>query len=376
MISYSDNPNLRLKTVTTIGKKTEYRRSCKFIHGEYHIINQDCHEIDGVWYRVNSGKIELDHELGKWFVLKRGNLQVKGIVALNGDEEVMGYYTPNVYKNIRVNSRVQGKTYAISAEVLKGKYIEDVGTGFYHPKGGMTSTTVRKMSEIRNELSHQNRGYNIEENPDDFKNKMASYKANPIKPDKDIAAYGKLLGDVTFGCEVEIAAGYLAENLQHQTGVVICRDGSIGGGPELVTVPKSGGKGVQSLINLSEFLKTRGTIDINCSMHLHLGTIPTDRDYLASVYVLGHRIQDEIFKMFPYYKTEPAGIKKKNYNQKLDRLGIFPLVDKTKIAYEDYINDIYHKLFVFLAEKVTPGAQFNRKMRKHPISQKWNRHSR
>lgn len=46
MISYQDNPNLKLKVVDTVHGKKEYRRNCRKIKDKYYIVNVDCFEIE------------------------------------------------------------------------------------------------------------------------------------------------------------------------------------------------------------------------------------------------------------------------------------------------------------------------------------------
>jgi hypothetical protein len=154
----------------------------------------------------------------------------------------------------------------------------------------------------------------------------------------------------------------------------MCRDGSIQGG-EAVSIPLSGAKGLQNMKHIGEELTKRVNIDINCAYHLHIGNIPTTRIYLVALYMLGYAIQDELFKMFPYYKTNPQGIKRKNYCQKLNKMSIYSLKDQSKEGYEQFVDVVYNKIFEFLSDgrkgntEVTSGRGL-------PISHKWQNNSR
>lgn len=384
LVLYKDNPNIaKLRVVTTVKGDNEYRRNCKYIKGSYYLMNRDCFEIEGTWYREDSGLIVFDHEIQQWLIKSKiadGNL-VRGAVGFEDDgTPIIGYFSRNPYNNLKIRSN-NGTMECINPEVVKANkfYVENIATGSYVHTRGLTNNDIAKLKVIRNERDHQNRGYNIEDNPDDFKNKVDLFeKYTPVIP-KDCVSYAKFLGDITFGAEVEISEGLIAPYLQNRTGIVICRDGSIGGGPELVTIPVSGAKGLWNLKQISDILQTRGNIDINCSFHLHIGTIPTSKLFLASVYMLSRQIQDELFEMFPYYKTDPTGVKKKNYNKKLEQMGIYPLVDDSKEGYDSFIEDVYERIFKMLtegAEDRIPGYQYNRKRREHPIRQKWNRSGR
>lgn len=137
-----------------------------------------------------------------------------------------------------------------------------------------------------------------------------------------------------------------------------------------------GAKGLENLKSISKLISPRSEVDIHCSYHLHLGNISKSRNYLCALYILGFQIQDELFKMFPYYKTEPQGIKKKNYCQKLKRLSIYPLKNESQEFYNSYIEDCYTKIFTFLSDGISPLEFAGRKKFKHPIAQKWSRPSR
>lgn len=168
--------------------------------------------------------------------------------------------------------------------------------------------------------------------------------------------------------------------LQNRLGIVACRDGSTGNnhyeGAEWVTVPMSGAKGLQTLVTLGRELSKRCAIDISCSLHFHIGNIPTERVYLVSLYMLVYQIQEDMLKMFPYYKTDHRDIKRKNYCQKLEKMSIYSLKDYSKEGYEAYIEHIYLKLFQWLSDGHAADSEVNRRRERHPIDAKWNRPSR
>lgn len=138
----------------------------------------------------------------------------------------------------------------------------------------------------------------------------------------------------------------------------------------------SGAKGLQNITDVATLVTERCEVDINCSLHYHFGNIPKDRLYLIALYTLAYKIQDEVFEMFPYYKTDPRGIKKKNYCQKLKQMSIYPLKDSSKEGYEQYVEEIYVRIFTFLSDGHPPSEFANKKLHKHPIRNKWERHSR
>jgi hypothetical protein len=378
MTLYADNPNLKLKTVVTVKGDTEYRRNCKFIRQKYYRMNRDCHPIDGKWYTIDGGNIIYDHEKQAWVLKALSKGLVSGVVGFEEDgSRILGVFTPNPYNNQRVRIDGYGNQLALNEEILlRNGYVEDISVGVWYSKISLGQPGIKRAKTIRNERSFTDRGYNIEDNVKDFKNKIELYDNYSTIISKNTHLYAKYLGDITFGAELEISKGNLPEYLQNRTGVVICRDGSIDGGPELVTIPLTGAKGLQTLKDLTEYVQPRGEISIACSYHLHIGTIRMDKLFIVALYTLCRKIQDEIFTMFPYYKTDHRGIKRRNYNEKLESLGIHTLVRKDKESFETYLVDAHSKIFDFLAEGRITIDQFNKKTREHPMPRKWERQSR
>lgn len=379
MILYKDNPNLELKVVTTIKGDKEYRRNCKFIAGKYYLTGRDCIFLEDQWYRIDGGNVFYDSEKDEWVTRRQKDARglLKGVIGFEKGNPVLGYFSPNPYNNVDARITNLGGLKAINEEILaKNGYFENVANGQW-VNAKEVGSSKKSLQTIRNEMRFTDRGYNIEDNDADYQKKVEFYKNFTPHISKELKAYAQLIGDTSFGCEIEIAQGYLPYHLQARHGVVICRDGSIDGGPELVTIPLQGVKGLATLKSLSQALETRGDISIACAFHIHLGNIPTDRLFISALYLLCYKIQDELFSMFPGYKTTPNGIKRKNYNQKLERQGIHPLVDKSKDGVEQYVREVCTKLFVFLGDgKVTPDMYNNRKVRKHPEQRKWERHAR
>lgn len=380
MILYKDDSKLALKVVATITGDKEYRRNCRFIRsterpeGAFYVMDQDCFHVEGQWHRIESGKIEFDYEKKAWS-LKGVKPLTRGVVAIEGDKLVYGTFTPNVYNNCKVNSPHRTSVCINSDILVAANYVEDWGTNIWYSKAGMTPGQIKKLQTIRNEVNHHNKGYNIEDNAVEFDQKKDSYANYPTQISKEARAYAKFLGESTFGAEIETSEGNVASGIQYQTGLVVCRDGSIQSA-EYVTVPMAGAKGVQNIVTVAESITDRCNIDINCSLHYHFGNTPKEREYIVSLYILAYKIQDDIFKMFPYFKTDHRGFKKKNYCQKLKKMSIYPCKDFSKEGYNTYIDEVYIKIFTFLSDGHLPGDKANRKRQQHPIVHKWDRKSR
>ena len=374
MILFEKNPNLPLKVITTASGKKEYRRNCRYIKERYYLMESECFLINNKWYRKDSDKVEYDHEK-KQYVLRTNTELIHGIVDFTENKTpILGYFSPNIYNN--VNCSNVSVNMAINKEILQANdYIEDVGTCRWYPSIGLSSSQIAKLQSIRNEVDHHRKGYNIEDNRDEYEFKKKAYKFYDTSIAPNVRRYAKFLGDSTFGAEIETYQGNMPNNLQNQNGIVICRDGSIESA-EYVTVPMEGTKGVQTLVNIAKELSKRTRINMSCSVHYHFGNVSIDRLSLIVFYILAYKIQDDIFKMFPYYKTDCRNLKRKNYCQKLKKMAIQPLVDCSKEGYDSYIEEVYVKIFTFLSCGTPPGEGVNRDQLRHPFHNKWEIFSR
>lgn len=75
------------KIVTTYNGMKAERKRCRYIKGNFYIMNKQCFKIvpDGKWYRINSGMIFFNHNTGNWE--KKGNYMriANSIVIDNGE---------------------------------------------------------------------------------------------------------------------------------------------------------------------------------------------------------------------------------------------------------------------------------------------------
>lgn len=377
MIRFKENPDLKLKRVKTIKGLIEYKRNCVSVDDVWYVKGEDCIDIDGKWYPKTSKLIALDHETGEWVLIK-GKPLVYGVVGFKTDgSAILGYFTENKYNNVVVRVPQYGDVRTFNEKLLvESGFVEEISTGTWVNKRDLTDRDMKRITAIGGRRVHTNKGYNIEDNADEFKQKIDAYANYNIPTTPGAIRFGKLLGEVTYGAEIETSMGTLPDHVQNRTGVVICRDGSIKNA-EFVTVPMKGPKGLLNLKYLSSELSKRTLTDIDCSLHFHLGNLPKDRLFIVSLYALAIRIQNEVFSMFPRYKQDWQNIKRQDYNQKLRKIGIGLLKPTMKKEeYTQYIDEAYYRIATWLNDGVPPDNNFNRVTNEHQQTQKWNRKQR
>jgi hypothetical protein len=434
---YKDNSELSEKVVDTVNGQREYRINCAKIKHKYYIKGVDCFFINKKWYTIDCGLITFDHEIKQW-VMKKSNM-MNGIVGFENEVPIFGDFSPNPYNNVcckyvetvirrelipysflripddmsdedysrltgtslgvlkrdrmlaakeeyrEYTERVEKEALCINEEILiENGFVENKQIGFWiHPKDIISSLVRSKLNVPRNVQDPRNKGYNIEDNKEEYPLKCQLYELYNTPITKKARKFARYLGDITWGSEIECIVGYLPTYIQNRYGIIVCRDGSLKAvdstqGSEYTTIPVSGVKGLVSLHYTCKEISKRNLIDEHCAFHIHIGNLPTTRTFIVALYKLGLSIQDELFSMFAYYKNdEPkyAG-KEKNYCNKLLDLAIDDCCPSNHDEYVKYINWSYKKIFAFLSEKSVPDRNFNRKNKKHPTQYKWERHSR
>lgn len=379
MILYSENPKLRNKVVTTVLGDKEYRINCRCIQGQYYRKGRDCFLIGTTYYRKESPKITMNYTSNEYVLLKTATETLhKGFVDGKG---TVGYFEWDFYRSVEVRG----------AEVncLKDiAFAEDLGlTAFLNFDFVATKdytlrkpTLIANLTTVMTTVKYSDHNYNSDDNQTLFMESIRLFQEAPFSRYSKYHKYAKEVEDLTWGIEFEVSSGTLPVHLQKLYGVIPCRDGSITDstrGGELVTIPYTGARGIAGMIGLCKELSLRTIIDTSCSLHIHIGNVPTDRNFILANFLLMRTIQDSLFAMVPYYKTAPQGIKAKNYCQKLPDLQIQPLqvTALSKSEFNYYIQDSFDKLFTWLSDGCKADFDLHRGM-DHPVRSKWNRKSR
>ena len=165
----------------------------------------------------------------------------------------------------------------------------------------------------------------------------------------------------TFGLEFETSEGIIPENRIFEDGLIPLRDGSISG-LEYSTVVLEGNDGLNLLSQQLDDLKKYTNFNKECSLHIHLGGFPLEKDSLFRLYRLCYRLQEtgELSSLLPplTFRTSAYKSSGKDYCKLLPR-------------YESF-EDLYYSLVgvPYLGSLEQP----------HPCdpdrSRKWNVHTR
>jgi hypothetical protein len=308
------------------------RKDCRFIKGEFYIKQKQCFVIDGVWYRINSNMITLDYETKEYVLIKSNPALINGIVGYDviTNEFILGYFSPNLLENVDVWLASKATSMvAINYKILpKHIFIENLnGSGFRQ-----STVTNKEFDRISTTFGNHKYKftlpYGLRHFPENLLNKIKTnseeYAAHAVELEKRSGIMSVLMRNsktiipYSFGLEFETSCGKIPTHRLLESGLVPLRDGSISG-MEYVTIPLQGKLGLrileESCINLHKFTN----YTVNESLHLHLGGMPTTKEYIGTLYTILAILEKEFYSMFPewYIQTSKFKARGKDYNQPL-----------------------------------------------------------
>lgn len=309
------------KLVIAVDGKKYPIDECRKIKGEYYKIGNiaikdsgNCYYINDKYYKYNTGYIVYDYRLNKYVIKNSMVIVENGIVSLENDKPIFGSFSKNnLYENIFLN--IKGNLHlCISDDIFKNSfnYRESLKDGIFYERTQCDSIhfiTPQPVDNIyKRSLSYDCSKYLNKAIKDyEFINKN-------IEISETINKYGDFIKDYTFGFEFETIKGCIPERINKKLGLIPVRDGSIKG-LEYVTIPLSGKKGLESLKDCIYELNKRTVYDNDCSLHVHIGNIPRTKEYILALYKILCLLQDDIYNLFPIYKKENYGVKKKCYTK-------------------------------------------------------------
>ena len=366
----------KIKTIT--GKIAD-KNNCRLVDGKYYLIGDrniensgDIYEINKRFIRFETGRL-IFNLTSNSYELVSSSQATKGIVNIVNNEFIYGYFIYNVlYDNILFDKNNTKHIVHRNCQIPL-QYREEVSSGHYYDISLIPTNKLIKIKYVSRELKES---FNY-----DSKNITESYKKvfeMNYQPDylNITSSLTTIVNDLSFGLEFETVAGIIPNYKLNSLPLIPLRDGSIRG-LEYATLPLQGKLGIQALIDSVKELKKRTEYDESCSLHLHIGNIPRTKEFILAFYKFYSIFSEEIFSMFPLYKTENYNVKKKNYCKPYDFIKLNSLMDN-KITDEKSLNENFSILFDYLAE-VNRFSDYNNDLKNvdvHPRdpsdNAKWN----
>lgn len=167
----------------------------------------------------------------------------------------------------------------------------------------------------------------------------------------------------TFGVEIETSGGCLPfrHAFLNKLNVKCEYDGSVQGG-EYITGVMSGDAGFIHLNKLLKLLRQTTTINKKCGVHVHIGGANFNKSFTVFSYLLGLRIEEEIFKTLPKSRSNN---KYCDYLYKLESHTIDYIVSTFNIhGYEAGVDIVYDGLYKDMSYGDLPD-EYNNKMHMH-----------
>lgn len=237
--------------------------------------------------------------------------------------------------------------------------------GFYESKNGFY---VEAKSNSTTGIFHQT----------DMKDHIRSLPGAPTKEEFGEKSQTYLLSgrkEYTFGVEIETIQGlipdwvYLRENLNlkcERDGSLKNPDGTETGG-EYITGVLTGDNGFANLKKSLREISLRCKVDKRCGIHVHVGNCNFNDDFVVLAYILGLRLQDEVWELLPPSRknNDTCGkLKDEDYQSIIKK---YNMGNGLKMCFDD--------LFVKVSNGRNMDEKCNRK-RAHPGGRYTDRYSR
>lgn len=332
-------------------------------------INMPYEVLRHVYYRYKLGDIFTIINLGKLFqvLYKLYNKDENGI---NSDmENFKPYMRPLLSPIFDITNN-----YILTDNVVENF---DLGNIYDNLSNNEAESRIFINSDVANLLgiTEETKFTPIQKNStNSLEYRQLSYCLNGSSPiEKEIAIYfnefdlditeeaknlSKYLMGYSFGVEHETNTGLIPKRLLYQTGMVPLKDGSLDGGYEYTTFPMQGEEGIQMLINQLNVLNKFCTIGDNCSTHIHIGNIPSDKQFIVAIYMLYRQIQNEINEIIPPYKKNSLWVRgKKDYSKDIRSLGLFSIkmVDENGQVIQSALDNAFKTICKFLLMNNLPS---------------------
>ena len=370
--------------ITTVNNKKALSKNCRLINKEYYFIGDnkieesgDVYNINGRFIRMNTGRIVYNHTINE-YQLKNDSL-INGIIKFKDELPVFGYFNLNHLKCCLVFLKDSSQYWCINEGVLNLSFREEMSSGiFYHIslKSSNSLNLIKKVDKQYKESLNYDSKDILERYINNYNNNYNPIISNAVKD------FAPILKDLTFGVEFETIKGIIPNNKLNILPLIPLRDGSIDG-LEYVTIPLSGEKGVQALIDSAVELNKRTEYDNSCSLHYHIGNIPRTPEFILAFYKVISHFQEELFELFPLHKKYNFGVKRKSYSKpfpfNIINCRLDPSIDHSN---KDQLIKNFKVLFDYFAEVVPFEAYDNdlEKVMSHPLDErgnsKWNINTR
>jgi len=349
------------KIVETLNGEKHPADVCVQIKGDYYVIadptkeNTDanlCFPIAGKHYRLSAGSIIYDHRLKK-YVLRTEVIVERGVIGFDDNfDPIFGAFSHPVdypeEEQVLINHKKRDFL-CICITVLQPLLDRDIwqerlSTGVFFKRTDLPIQEFNKITDCDQEYKRS-----LSYNSGDLLKKAVKIFNDKYKPkewNKGLEQFPKIAKDYTFGLEFETIKGDIPYRITKPLGLIPLRDGSIDG-IEFVTIPHSGKKGIQAILDSLNQLSKRTTYDKECSLHVHVGNLPRTEEFFVALTKVLCMIQEDVYNMFPYYTRGGLNLKKKDYTAPLPATTLLSQMPN-KVT-KDNIKEAFEPVFSFLS---------------------------
>lgn len=342
-------------------------------------------KLNGHLYPFGSSSIAYcDYQ--KKYVIDRGQM-VRGVIDVNkagifhfGRFE----YMPMRHVCFRDSARDGELKFCINKDILiqAGYTPSRTEDAYYRRHNAYTKGESMTFSTLRTTHHADSHNINFRHVLEDWpKNKAKLIAPKTEEERKTLIAATRLLGRHKFGIEYETSHGSILSSTAGCLGMVPLIDGSLNSGQyEFASIPLDGARGLLAVKAQCEALSENCYVDHSCALHVHMSAIAKNVDFLVPMYLLAHRMQEELFQFVPFYKQDEVGIvgKRKNYSGRspsipeLEELGLKHAEEHSSQKKEEIRRAMYDIIYKHVSAGQENGRETNRKNKAVCWSEKWH----
>ena len=211
------------------------------------------------------------------------------------------------------NSGIRNVYFKDESTLIDAGYVEDFMSGTFILQEHKTA--LEKSG--KRELADYQKFHNPIQNMDRLsKTDLVEYG---IESPTFIKTEGK---KYTYGIEAETIRGVVPDYVRHKYNMCAKFDGSLrledgnAHGAEYITGVLKGDAGLIHIYKIMNELSKRCAINKLCSIHVHVGSVDFNQEYIVYMYKLGLYIEKELFSMMPISRS------KSEYCQKMKKIDL------------------------------------------------------
>jgi hypothetical protein len=324
---------------------------------------EDCVMLNNMFYAKDSDQVVKDAYNNETYILKETAYPVYKSIKLTNENRIdsnnseIGYTS---WISRMIPFYLRGNIYNSTniQNLLTNGFIEDYKNGLFVLPSEKGRLSKGYVPYLKFDAIKSNKFFKIPEH--------LSYKFGIQSPSYLISEGKKY----TFGVELETCDGKVPEYIHDDINVKCVYDGSLKDengnvfGGEYVTDILTGDTGINQLQKICNELSKRCKVNHKCGVHIHVGNIDFNKEFIVYSYSLAQMLENDIFSMLP------ASRRSNKYCRPIRNRIKFNFPSLNKDDYSIFINEKYNEIFSIISDNGKAPSKIQNKYLDHPLGHK------